>query len=75
MQQIAMDYAALNDAIFKEDFAKAATAAHAIAFHGTPSLGTKMKLMGGLRTDMKEFKKADHKVHVLATEVEKSSQS
>ncbi|MDQ6978164.1 MAG: c-type cytochrome [Ghiorsea sp.] len=75
MQQIAMDYAALNDAIFKEDFAKAATAAHAIAFHGTPSLGTKMKLMGSLRTDMKEFKKADHKVHVLATEVEKAAKA
>lgn len=75
MQQIGMDYAALDHAILREDFAGAATAAHAIAFHDTPSLGTKMKLMGSLRTEMKEFKKADGKVHHLALDIEKAAKA
>ncbi|WP_081881150.1 c-type cytochrome [Ghiorsea bivora] len=75
MQQIGMDYAALDHAILQENFTAAAEAAHAIAFHETPSLGTKMKLMAGLRTEMKAFKKADGKVHHLALDIEKAAKA
>jgi mono/diheme cytochrome c family protein len=75
MQQISMDYAAVGEAILNEDLDAVAVAAHAIAFHETPSLGTKMKLMGSLRTEMKAFKKADSKVHHLALDIEKAAKA
>jgi len=75
MQQLGMDYAAVDEAILKEDLDAVAVAAHAIAFHDTPSLGTKMKLMGSLRTEMKAFKKADSKVHHLALDIEKAAKA
>ncbi len=75
MQQLGMDYAALDEAILREDFAGAAQAAHAIAFHETPSIGTKMKLMVNLRTEMKKFKQADDKVHHLALDIEKAAKA
>jgi len=75
MQQLGVDYAVLNDAILSEDFAGTATAAHAIAFHDTPSLGTKMKLMASLRSEMSDFKSADDKVHNLALDIEKAAKA
>ncbi len=75
MQQLGLDYAAVDDAILREDFDAAAEAAHGIAFHETPSMGTKMKLMASLRTEMKDFKKADGKVHHLALDIEKAAQA
>ncbi len=75
MQQLGLDYAAVDDAILREDFDAAAEAAHGIAFHETPSMGTKMKLMASLRTEMKDFKKADDKVHHLALDIEKAAQA
>jgi len=75
MQQLGMDYAALDEAILNENLAGVATAAHAIAFHDTPGLGTKMKLMASLRSDMKNFKKADDKVHRLALDIEQAAKA
>ena len=75
MQQLGMDYAAVDDAILKEDLDAVAVAAHGIAFHDTPSLGTKMKLMGSLRSEMKGFKAADDKVHHLALDIEKAAKA
>ncbi len=75
MQQLGMDYAAVDEAILKEDLDAVAVAAHGIAFHDTPSLGTKMKLMGSLRSEMKGFKAADGKVHHLALDIEKAAKA
>jgi len=75
MQQLGMDYAAVDEAILKEDLDAVAVAAHGIAFHDTPSLGTKMKLMGSLRSEMKGFKAADGKVHQLALDIEKAAKA
>jgi len=75
MQQLGMDYAAVDEAILKEDLDAVAVAAHGIAFHDTPSLGTKMKLMGSLRSEMKGFKVADEKVHHLALDIEKAAKA
>ena len=75
MQQLGMDYAAVDEAILKEDLDTVAVAAHGIAFHDEPSLGTKMKLMGSLRSEMKGFKAKDEKVHHLALDIEKAAKA
>ncbi len=75
MQQLGVDYTALESAILLQDFDAAGKAAHAMAFHDTPSLGTKMKLMANLRTDMSKFKEADDKVHTLAVETEAAAKA
>ncbi|MBN4060786.1 cytochrome c [bacterium AH-315-I20] len=75
MQQLGIDFSALESAILVEDFAAAEKAAHAMAFHDTPSFGTKMKLMASLRTDMPKFKEADDKVHNLALELEAAAKA
>ncbi len=75
MQQLGIDYVALESAILLQDFDAAAKAAHAIAFHDTPSFGTKMKLMANLRSDMPKFKEADDKVHTLAVETEAAAKA
>jgi len=75
MQQLGRDFDSLNQAILREDFAGAATAAHAIGFHDTPSMGQRMKLMTSLGTDMAKFKKADGKVHDLAITTEKAAKA
>ncbi len=75
MQQLGMDYAAVDEAILKEDLDAVAVAAHAIAFHDTPSLATKMKLMANLRSEMKGFKAMDDKVHHLALDIEKAAKA
>jgi cytochrome c556 len=74
MQQLGMDFSALNHAILVEDFEGAATAAHAIAFHEKPSISQRMKIVKALGTEMPAFKKADGKVHDLAIEMEKAAQ-
>jgi len=74
MQQLGADFAALNQAILVEDFEAAASAAHAIAFHEKPSMGQRMKIVAALGTEMPAFKKADGKVHDLATRMEKAAQ-
>ncbi len=75
MQQLGKDYAILNQAILVEDFDRAAKAAHHIAHHDKPSMWQKMKIMGALRTDMPNFKKADGKVHKLALTIEQAAQA
>ena len=75
MQQLGIDFTALESAILVEDFDTAEKAAHAMAFHDTPSFGTKMKLMASLRTDMPKFKEADDKVHNLALELEAAAKA
>ena len=75
MQQLGIDFSALESAILVQDFDAAEKAAHAIAFHDTPSFGTKMKLMASLRTDMPKFKEADDKVHNLALELEAAAKA
>ncbi|HID37197.1 MAG TPA: c-type cytochrome [Ghiorsea sp.] len=75
MQQLGLDYVALESAILLQDFDAAAKAAHAMAFHDTPSFGTKMKLMASLRSDMPKFKEADDKVHNLAVEIESTAKA
>jgi len=75
MQQLGKDYSSLNQAILIKDFESAAGAAHAIAYHDTPSLGQRIKIMAVLRTDMAEFKEADGRVHDLAIQVEKAAKA
>jgi len=75
MQQLGKDYTALDHAILMEDFDRAAKAANHIANHDKPSMWQKMKIMGGLRTDMPNFKKADEKVHNLALDIEKAAKA
>ncbi len=75
MQQLGIDFLALESAILVEDFAMAEKAAHAIAYHDTPSLGTKMKLLASLRTDMSKFKAADDRVHKLALEIKEAAKT
>ena len=75
MQQLGIDFSALESAILVQDFDAAEKAAHAMAFHDTPSLGTKMRLMASLRTDMPKFKEADDKVHNLALELEAAAKA
>ena len=75
MQQLDVDYAALNAAIFKEDFETAAIAAQNIAYHDAVPMATKMKLKASLGQEMKMFKQADMKVHHLALDIEKAAQA
>lgn len=75
MQQLGKDYSNLNHAILMEDFDGVAGAAHAIAYHDKPSLGQRMKVLGALGSEMSEFKKADEKVHDLATRVEEAAKA
>jgi len=70
MQQLGKDYSTLNHALLIEDFDAAARAAHAIAYHDTPSLGQRMKVLSKLGSEMPAFKKADDKVHDLAITLE-----
>ncbi len=70
MRDLGSDYAALNDAILKEDFALAAEAAGRIARHPRPGMGERMRLMRALGDEIRGFKAADRKVHKLALEVE-----
>ncbi|MDT8376115.1 MAG: hypothetical protein RQ867_05160 [Mariprofundaceae bacterium] len=73
MQQLGTDYSRLNHAILLEDFDAAAEAADAIAVHGKPSMGQRMKIMASLGTDMAAFKKADGAVHDLAVRVKEAA--
>jgi len=73
MQQLAHDFAVLNQAVLVKDFSSAASAAHRIADHETPSMMEKMKIMSGMGTEMSSFKKEDEKVHQLAIWVEKAA--
>jgi len=75
MQQLGRDYAALNQAILLEDFVAAENAAEHIANHEKPSMFQRMKIMGGLRSHMSDFKKADGKVHALAVAIEDAAKS
>lgn len=75
MQQLGQDYGRLDHAILTEAFDSAEKAAHAIAFHDKPSMGQRMKLMGSLGMEMRDFKKADGKVHALAIEAEKAAKA
>lgn len=75
MQQLGRDFDSLNQAILREDFAGAETAAHAIGFHDKPSMVQRMKLMSSLGTEMKSFKKADGVVHGLAIKLEAAAKA
>jgi len=75
MQQLGRDYDTLNQAILREDFAGAETAAHAIGFHDKPSVKQRMKLAGELGSEMKNFKKADGVVHGLAIKLEAAAKA
>jgi len=75
MQQLGESYASLNQAILMNDFERAAQAANRIAHHDKPSMFQKMKIMGGLRSDMPNFKKNNDKVHQLALEIESAAKS
>ena len=75
MQQLNVDYAALNIAIFMEDYVAAADAAQNIAYHDTVPMATKKKLKASLGKEMKMFKQADMKVHHLALDIEKAAQA
>ncbi|MDQ6952987.1 MAG: cytochrome c [Mariprofundaceae bacterium] len=75
MQHLGQDYAALNQAILVEDFEQAAQSAHKIAYHDEPSMWQKMKIIGSLRTEVSDFKKADKKVHQLALNIEKEAKA
>lgn len=75
MQQLGRDYAALDQAVLMEDFDAAANAAQHIANHDKPSLGQKVKIMAGLRSEMSAFKQADGKVHSLAVEIKQAAEA
>ena len=75
MQQLGRDYASLNQAVLMEDFEAAANAALHIAKHDQPSLGQKVKIMAGLRSEMSAFKQADSKVHSLAVDIQQAAEA
>jgi len=75
MQQLGRDYAALGQAVLMEDFDAAANAAQHIAKHDQPSLGQKVKIMAGLRSEMSAFKQADGKVHSLAVDIKQAAEA
>jgi cytochrome c556 len=75
MQQLGRDYAALGQAVLMEDFDAAANAAQHIAKHDQPSLGQKVKIMAGLRSEMSDFKQADGKVHSLAMDIKQAAEA
>lgn len=75
MQQLGRDYAAMNRAILLEDFDGAAESARAIAYHDTPSMGQRLKIMAALKAEMPNFKEADERLHRLAVAVEEAARA
>ena len=75
MQQLHIDYAALNAAVFSEDYETAAEAAYNIAYHDKIPMATKMKLKASMGKEMKTFKQMDMKVHHLALDIYKAAEA
>ncbi len=73
MQGLLKSHLEVTEAIVLQDFETIQVAAHNIAHHPKPGMGTKMKLVANLGTEMAKFKSYDDVVHNAAVDLEKSA--